>query len=213
MAILGPPIGESIATVTAPPKAKYLNKSFPILEERWSKKLHSLPTILALIQKECEKKKELILTGEPTDFNDLSKIIKLAKKTGFEKVDLFTDGQKLADFPYARNLKESGLDKLIVYLYGHKVSLHDKIAREKGAFRRTFEGIQNWHKLSPLNPQKPTNLEIRPIIHPLNENFLYEILNLAFDWKYLGLKKIKIPMFSSALGIDTSSTINLKDTS
>jgi len=142
-----------------------------LLEEKWSQKVYRSRQIFELIKKEAGRKKELVLTGEATFFEELFPLLRFAGKSGFENINLFTDGLKLADFNYARKLKENFSGHLSCYLLGHRASLHDKITRIPGSFRRMMRGIENWKRLGG-------KVELRPVLHSLNKKHLYEMLCL-----------------------------------
>jgi len=154
----------------------------PTLEERWSMRAYNFGKILNLISKRAVKKQNLILTGEPTSFEKLPQVIEFAKKAGFKEISLYSSGQKFSSLSYCRQLKKAGLNHLIVYLYGHRASLHDKITRIPGSFKKMRQAILNWKSFG--------GVEIRPVPHSLNEKYLYEILDFQFKLLPINFKKL-----------------------
>ncbi len=65
-----------------------------------------------------------------------------ARQLGYTFVQLQTHGRRLADAPYARALRQAGVDALEVMLLGADAAVHDRIAGADGAFRDTATGLQ-----------------------------------------------------------------------
>ncbi len=84
--------------------------------------------------------------GEATLRRDLPELVRRAKAMGF-RVNLITNGIRLADPAYARTLAEAGLDSAQVSLEGGDPSTHDTIAGRPGAFAATTAGVRNLRDL------------------------------------------------------------------
>ncbi len=80
--------------------------------------------------------------GEATLRRDLPELIRRAKDIGF-RVNLITNGIRLADPVYARTLAEAGLDSVQVSLEGPDAAVHDAIVGRPGAFDATTAGVRN----------------------------------------------------------------------
>ena len=152
------------------------------LEEKWSRVAYGFEEISGLISKKATEKQNLILTGEPTSFEKLPRVIEFAKKAGFKKISLYSDGQKFSSPVYCQKLKKAGLDHLTVCLYGHRASLHDKITGVPGSFRKMQQAVLNWKSLGEI--------EVRPVLHSLNKKYIYEILNFQFKLLPINFKKL-----------------------
>ena len=131
--------------------------------------------ILKIIDKDHDKEELIITGGEPTLVKKLPEIIDFAKKKGWKKIALETNGRMFFYKDYAAELKKFGLDKAIISIYGHNAKLHDKIVGAAGAFNQTIRGVKSWLDLVG-------ELELKPIICRQNEKHLYKMLEL--DWKY-----------------------------
>lgn len=131
--------------------------------------------ILKIIGQE-PKKEELIITGgEPTLIKELPKIIQFAKNKGWRKITLETNGRMFFYKDYAAMLKKSGLNKIIIFLYGNSPTLQDEITGVPDSFNQAMKGAKSWLILGG-------NLELKPIICRQNEEHLYKIMDL--DWQY-----------------------------
>jgi MoaA/NifB/PqqE/SkfB family radical SAM enzyme len=86
----------------------------------------------------------LILSGaEVTTFDELDKYVQFAGSMGwFKKIQIQTNGRKLADKDYIRHLVDCGVNEFFVSIHGLE-GVHDAVARVPGAFQETLEGIRN----------------------------------------------------------------------
>lgn len=106
-----------------------------------------------------------LLGGEPTLYQKLFDVIKLAKEYGF-KITLYTNGRKLSDENFVKNLKKAKLDfvNFSIQSGSNYAKKHDKIVNVKGAWQETKKGIENCYKYNlKINIQTVlthSNLEI-----------------------------------------------------
>jgi len=86
----------------------------------------------------------LILSGaEVTTFDELDRYVQFAGSLGwFKKIQIQTNGRRLADRDYIRYLVDCGVNEFFVSIHGLE-AVHDTVAREPGAFLETLEGIRN----------------------------------------------------------------------
>ncbi|MCB9589016.1 MAG: radical SAM protein [Polyangiaceae bacterium] len=94
--------------------------------------------------------RELTLDGgEPTLSRGVFQLIQIAKRIGFDRVSLITNG-RLASYPeYAKRLADSGLDEIWVSLHGSHAALHDNLVGDPGAFEQTLSGLQQLLSCAP----------------------------------------------------------------
>lgn len=86
----------------------------------------------------------LIITGgEPTIRPDIIEIIRYAKKKGINNILLQTNGRKLADKKFAKEIVRAGLFSVLFAVHGHTAELHDSRTRAKGSFDETIKGMKN----------------------------------------------------------------------
>jgi MoaA/NifB/PqqE/SkfB family radical SAM enzyme len=88
--------------------------------------------------------RNLILSGgEVTTFPDLGRHVRFAASLGrFEKIQIQTNGRRLADRGYVKHLVDCGVNEFFVSVQGLEES-HDATTRVAGSFRETMEGIDN----------------------------------------------------------------------
>lgn len=113
----------------------------------------------------------LILSGgEVTLEEDLPRYLELAKNLNyFRHIRFQTNGRRLADYEYARMLKEAGLDEAFVSVYGPDSRIHESLTRVPGSFKETMQGIRN---LNELGVRTITNT----VITRLNYRYLADIV-------------------------------------
>lgn len=85
--------------------------------------------------------------GEVTLRDDLAKIVRLAKKVGFEQITLVTNGVKLGDARYAKSLVSAGVTNVRVSLHAADDKTHDKIVMVPGALERALRGAEHLRTL------------------------------------------------------------------
>ncbi len=88
-----------------------------------------------------------IIGGEPTVYPNLERIISIASKIGYPVIQIVTNGQKMADYRYARTLKEAGLNSATFSVHAPESNLHDSIVGIKGAFKNILKAMENAAKL------------------------------------------------------------------
>jgi len=96
--------------------------------------------------------------GEATLRRDLPELISHGRKLGF-RVNLITNGLRLADRAYAESLVAAGLDSAQVSLEAGTTVVHDRIVGRQGAFERTTAGIRH---LEALGIHVHTNTTLCP---------------------------------------------------
>ena len=86
----------------------------------------------------------LILSGaEVTTFEDLDKYVQFASSLGwFKKIQIQTNGRMLRDRKYLKHLIDCGVNEFFISIHGTE-DVHDAVARTRGAFKETMEGLKN----------------------------------------------------------------------
>lgn len=105
--------------------------------------------------------------GEPTLRNDLPEIIShiYMRKMG---LDLQTNGTRLANLEYVKQLKESGLSSVLIALHSHKAEISNKLTGSK-AYNKTVAGIKNAARL----------IDNVAISHVINSENYQDLLNFV----------------------------------
>jgi MoaA/NifB/PqqE/SkfB family radical SAM enzyme len=86
--------------------------------------------------------------GEPTLVPHLLPLIRIARRLGFERVCVTTNGRRLSYESFARKLLESGITDLLISLHGPTADVHEKLTRCPGSFSQTVAGIENAVRLN-----------------------------------------------------------------
>ena len=80
--------------------------------------------------------------GEATLSPDLISLIEYAEELG-QVTGLLTNGRKLADAAFCKQLVDAGLDHVQITLESHDEKIHDEMVCAPGAFAETVAGIKN----------------------------------------------------------------------
>jgi radical SAM protein with 4Fe4S-binding SPASM domain len=80
--------------------------------------------------------------GEPTLRNDLPELIARAESNG-QITGINTNGRKLGDAIYLKELLKSGLDHIQITMESHNAEIHDRMVLADGAWEETVRGIRN----------------------------------------------------------------------
>jgi len=86
----------------------------------------------------------LILSGgEVTTFDDLDRYVQFAASIGwFKRIQIQTNGRRLADRRYVEHLVNCGVNEFFVSVQGFEET-HDAVTRVPGSFRQAMAGIDN----------------------------------------------------------------------
>jgi tetratricopeptide (TPR) repeat protein/MoaA/NifB/PqqE/SkfB family radical SAM enzyme len=74
--------------------------------------------------------------GEVTVRDDLPQILALARRIGYRSIQVTTNGIRLADPAYARQLVGLGVDRVRFSIHGHTPELHDRLVAVPGALAK-----------------------------------------------------------------------------
>ncbi len=122
--------------------------------------------------------------GEATLRKDLPELISYGKELGF-RMNLITNGIRLADEDYARILVDSGLDSAQISLEAGSAAIHDAIAGKQGAFEKTTQGIRNMRKLG-------VHVHSNTTLCPQNRDAMEDLI--VFIARDLGLQTMSMNM-------------------
>ncbi len=84
----------------------------------------------------------VIMRGEATQNPNLISLVRMARNMGYRKVQLQTNGRRLAEPSYRLRLLDSGVDTFEIGLAAANEKLHDNLVGRAGAFRETALGIR-----------------------------------------------------------------------
>ena len=125
-----------------------------------------------------------------TTFGDLDRYVQLAGSLGwFKKIQIQTNGRRLADRDYIRHLVDCGVNEFFVSIQGLE-AVHDAVARVPGAFQETLEGIRH---LKEFNANVISNTVLTraslPDVSELFALLLSEGVNEIQLWNYFPMER------------------------
>jgi len=149
-----------------------------------------------IINKNIKSKKysSLIISGaEVTTNKDLKQFIEYAKKFGnFKNIRIQTNGKKLSEYEYSKELINSGVNEFFVSIYGSNNLIHENITQTKDSFDSTFKGIKNLDKLGALIITNTviTKLNYRDLPNIVNKLSKFRnIVEMQF-WNYWSMNQV-----------------------
>lgn len=81
--------------------------------------------------------------GENTIRPDFCRLVSFARKAGFRKVAVATNGRMFSYPEFAAAAADAGLTEIIFSVHGHNAALHDSLTGVRGSFRQLLKGIEN----------------------------------------------------------------------
>ncbi len=114
--------------------------------------------------------------GEPTIRKDLLKGVELAKKLGFETIEIQTNGCMLKYPDYTKKLVNAGVNRVLVSIHAPNAELEDFLTQTNGSFNAKIQGLKN---LEELNVEKRTST----VITKFNYRALPETAKLLLKFK------------------------------
>lgn len=112
--------------------------------------------------------------GEVTLRDDLPKIARLARRIGYESVQVTTNALRLADAGYARSLVTAGVDSFRFSIHGHTSQVHDATVEVPGAFEKILRAQANLRVLGH-------EIGINTVVSRLNAHCLAETAAYFYD--------------------------------
>lgn len=106
----------------------------------------SMPLELAVASlklcKDLEVGNVTLIGGEPTLYSHVEKVIKEAKNNHLN-IGMVTNGRKLQDLSFVKELKNAGIDNITISIEGCLAETHDNITKIPGSFYETVQGLEN----------------------------------------------------------------------
>ena len=136
-----------------------------------------------------EKKGIIFSGGEVTINRDLFRFASYAKKSGFSKIMIQTNGRKLSSYDTAKDLLETGINEFFISIHGIDKKACEKMTGNADSYRQTMEGLKN---LNELRARVITNT----VVNMLNYKMLPEISQF-----FTGLDSIRESHFWDLLAV------------
>ena len=130
--------------------------------------------------------------GEPTIHPDFLKIIKQAKKIGYQRIQVITNGRMFFYKGFLQEAIEVGLNEITFSIHGHTAKLHDQLTGIKGSFNQAIIALKN----ALLNKELIVNIDI--CINKKNIKYLREILENFINFGVYEFDLLQIVPFGRA---------------
>lgn len=154
---------------------------------------HSTPYPFGAAKKELEDfyKKGCrslgFLGGEPTLYPKIIELIKFAKKLGYERISITTNGRLCSEMRFCLQLVKAGATRFNISIHSHEAEVEDGMTRVPGNFGRKISAIKN---LVAINKKGllPDGLSINAVVNKKNYK---ELEKFAIFFKDLGVKDMR----------------------
>ena len=123
--------------------------------------------------------------GEPTLNPELIPLVRYARRVGYDRINVTTNGRLCAYEKFARSLVRSGLTTLLFSVHGHDAQSHAQQVGVAEAFEQTVQGIRNCAKHAPPGVDLGMNITLTKS----NHQHLEAVTQLAWD---LGLRWLNV---------------------
>lgn len=146
--------------------------------------------------------------GEPTVRRDIFSILHAARRNGYRRIKLFTNGRAFADPHYVSGIFSAGCALFEIKLWASTPFLHDHITRVNGSFRETVQGLAN---ITEFPHEKFVCIRIpvcRDSLADL-ENTVTTALNFGINRIILSVQDYSIPFGSLMPHIANSLNISI----
>jgi MoaA/NifB/PqqE/SkfB family radical SAM enzyme len=90
---------------------------------------------------ELDADKVIISGGEATLHPLFPEFVRYAKEIGYDRVQVVTNGTRLADVAFYRACRDAGLGEITYSLHGHTAALHDDLTQTPGAFQKLMKSM------------------------------------------------------------------------
>lgn len=99
-------------------------------------------------------------SGEPTTRPELPDLVALAKRLGYRRISVMTNGRRLSHLPYAALLVKAGMNRFYVSIHGHTKKLHEGLTRTPDSFEQTVAGLDSIARLKRFGVELHTSTVI-----------------------------------------------------
>lgn len=127
------------------------------------------------------------LGGEPTIYPGILDAVRYAKKIGYKRIALTTNGTRLADNKFCIDLINAGVNRFTISIHSHKAEVEDRLTRVPGNFDKKIKGIKNLVRLKKKGFLKE-NVSLNAVIHAKNYK---NLSNMVDFFSKLGIDDIR----------------------
>ncbi len=128
-----------------------------------------------------------ILGGDITVHPNVLKIVEFARKTGFKRIAICTNGRRLSDLSFAKSLIGAGATRFMISIHSHREEVENYLNGRKNSFSEKIAAIKN---LVQLNSEKRIEhgISLNCCVHKLNYR---ELIDFVLFFKNLGINDIR----------------------
>lgn len=130
--------------------------------------------------------------GEPTMRRDLFAIVREARRLGYDRVRLQTNGMMLAYEEFASRASEAGITEVAFSIKGSTAGAHDHYARTPGTFDLMCRGIENARALG-------LTLEGDVLVYASS---VHDLPAIVAGFRARGLARFRVWLLSAAVSRD-----------
>ena len=118
------------------------------IQERFLKKDKTTNEIRAILNRNKDNFKSLILTGgEITIRDDVFEIVRFAKECGYKVIQIQSNGRMFSYMDFCKRIIEAGATEFGISVNGSNKEIHDYLSCAEGSFEQTIQGIRNLKEL------------------------------------------------------------------
>ena len=115
----------------------------------WTRRLDVLTPIRIPPTEDVRGRGVRLAGREPTLRPDLEDVVRALRDAGAAGIELETNGRMLAYPRYVRSLRDAGVTRLAIKLFGCEEALWDAHTRVPGSYSQTLRGITTTRQLAP----------------------------------------------------------------
>jgi MoaA/NifB/PqqE/SkfB family radical SAM enzyme len=120
--------------------------------------------------------------GEPTLNPNLFRLIRFARKLGYERVNVTTNARMASYDVFAGNLAASGVTSILTSIHGPDAQTHAQNVGVAEAFDQTCAGVRNLVKLAPAGVELGANITITKSNYKKLGDVAALVLDLGLRW-------------------------------
>jgi cyclic pyranopterin phosphate synthase len=110
-----------------------------------------------ILEQSANAEEVCFTSGEPTTRPELPDFVALAKRLGYRRISVMTNGRRLSHLPYAALLAKAGMNRFYVSIHGHTKKLHEGLTRTPESFEQTLAGLDTIAKLKRFGVELHTS--------------------------------------------------------
>jgi MoaA/NifB/PqqE/SkfB family radical SAM enzyme len=120
--------------------------------------------------------------GEPTLNPELVPLIRYARRIGYDRINVTTNGRMCFYPEFAERLVRSGLTTLLFSVHGHDAQSHAQQVGVAEAFEQTTSGIRNCVAAAPAGVELGMNITVTKGNHDKQEQLAQLCWDLGLRW-------------------------------